>query len=325
MSQLRYDSIGMLANSPWFAPMAMAGKTEEVIRTFTGLNDLLTVLPLRPGKLPFTFRDEIRQNILTIAPRVSSAQDTPLDTMSYVDQVFVGYEARFGHIISERNSDHAPDYINLSERAQNRIGKAIANRIFYEAFKVFRAFNNIAPAARFPSPATKWSDPGSDPLHDIEVMRNYIGNLTGEAMDFLIMSRSINSALKLHPDTTTTVRNNLNAEYRNGDLVGLMGLKIIIVPEVVFTLPNGTVIPMYAPVTTSDTSVWSNYVIGGVGGKNLGYSGAITTAGSDGSGTAPVTRTYADVFNRRLGVMGFVEMVHVIQDFFSLTVMNRVI
>ena len=287
MSQLRYDSIGMLANSPWFAPMAMAGKTEEVIRSFTGLTDLISVLPMRPGKLPFTFRDEIRQNILTIAPRVSSAQDTPLDTMSYVDQVFVAYEARFGHIISERNSDQAPDAINLSQRAENRIGKAVANRIFYEAFKVFRAFDNIAPAARFAPPATKWSDPGSDPLYDIEVMRNYIGNLTGEAVDFLIMSRSINSALKIHPDVTTTTRNNLNAEFRNGDLVGIMGLKIIVIPEVVFTLPNGMVIPMYAPVTTQDSTLYSNYVLAGVGGANLGYTGAVQTANAGGNGTPP--------------------------------------
>ena len=325
MAQMRFDSIEMLANSPWFAPSVMAGKTEEVIREFAGVNDLLTILPMRPGKLPFTFRDEIRQNVLTIAPRVSSAQDTPLDTMPYIDQVFVAYEARFGHVISERNADQAPDEINLSQRAQHRIGRAIANRIFYELFKVFRAFDNTNAAARFLPPVTKWTDPGSDPIRGIEVMRNYVGNLTGEALDFLIMSRSINSALKIHPDVTTTTRNNLNAEFRNGDLVGLMGMKIIVVPEVQFTLPNGTVLPMYAPVTTSDAVVHQNYVIGGVGGRNLGYSGAVQTANPGGDGQAPIMRNYADTFNRRFGVMGFVEMVHVIQDWFSVTVLDGVI
>lgn len=322
MAQMRFDSIEMLANSPWFAPTVMAGKTEEVIREFAGVTDLLGILPMRPGKLPFTFRDEIRQNVLTIAPRVSSAQDTPIDTMPYIDQVFVAYEARFGHVISERNADQAPDEINLSQRASHRIGRAIANRIFYELFKVFRAFDNTAAAARFPAPTVKWSDPGSDPLADIELMRNYIGNLTGESLDFLIMSRSINSVLKIHPDVTTRNRNNLNAEFRNGDLVGLMGLTIVIIPEVVFTLPNGTVVPMYAPVTTLDGKIHTNYVIGGVGGRNLGYSGAVATANPDGDGQAPIMRNYADVFNRRFGVMGFVEMVHVIQDWFSVTLID---
>lgn len=325
MTQLAYTSIGTLANSPWFQPMAMAGKTEEVIRQFTGMQDLLSILPMRGGKVPFTFKDEIRQNILTIAPRVSSAQDTPLDTMTYIDQVFVAYEARFGHILSERNIDQSPDYINLSERAQHRIGRAVANRMFFELFKVFRAFDNIATAGRFAAPATKWTDPGSDPLYDLESLRNYIGNLTGEALDFVIMSRSINSALKIHPDVTTTTRNNLNAEFRNGDLVGLMGIKLIVIPEVVFNLPNATTVQMYPSVTTLDTTVHTNYIIAGVGGRNLGYSGAVTTANASGEGFAPVIRTYADEFNRRLGVMGFVEMVHVIQDWYSLVIMDGVI
>jgi hypothetical protein len=323
MTQVRYDNISLLTNSPYFQPQYLSGISAEVIRSFSGLAALLSILPVRAGNVPLTFKDEVRQNILTIAPKVSEAQDTPLDTMSFVDNVFTGYESRMGYVLSSRNMDKAP--IDLSARASRRIGKAVANRCLYECFRTFRAFDSMYSGSRFSAgPTTKWNQAGSDPLGDIEVVRNYISNLTGEGVTFLIMNQSVNSALSIHPDITDKNRN-LNVEFGpDGRLTKLKGMTIITIPEVTFIDPFGNSLPLYPSVTTLDAVVWTNYVIFGVGGDGLGYTGVVTSNGGS-DRMAPAIVTKPDEYNRRFGIMGYLELVHVIQDWFVLAVLNAVI
>ncbi len=322
MTQFRYDNITELANSPWFLPQYLSGITAEVIREFKGLTDLLSVLPVKPGTVPFTFKDEVRQNILTIAPKVAEAQDTPTDQMSWADQVFEAYEARFGYVLSSRNATQAP--IDLAARAARRIGRATANRCFFECFKAFRQFDSMYGGGRFPAPATKWSQAGSDPLGDIERVRVYIANLTGQGVTFMIMSASINAQLSIHPDVTDTNRKT-GAEFgEDGYLTKLKGMKIITIPEVTFVDPFGSAVPLYANVTTLDSTVYSNYVIFGVGGPNLGYTGVVTGGVGD-DRLAPLIEKETDLFNRRMGIMGYLEMVHVIQDWYVMGVLNGVL
>lgn len=323
MSQLLFSNISELTNSSWFQPQALSGMTAEVIREFTGLSDLLSVLPVRGGTTPFTFTDEIRQNILTIAPKVSEAQDTPLDVMSYINQVFVAYESRMGYVLSNRNVDKAP--VDLAMRATRRIGRALANRCFYECFKTFRAFDNTYTGARFTgagAPATPWNRAGSDPLGDIERVRVYQENLTGQGVSFLIMSSSIASALSVHPDITDKNRNVQVLFGPDGRLISLKGMKIIVIPEVQFIDPFGNVQPMYPDVLTSDGTTWHNYVIFGVGGQDLGYTGIVSSNGGQ-DRMAPIIVKKADDFNRRMAVMGYLEMVHVIQDWYQVSVLNN--
>lgn len=322
MTQLLYNTISQLTNSPWFQPNYLSGIGMEVLREFDGLQELLSVLPIKAGMVPFTFKDEIRQNILTISPKVSEAQDTPLDTMSWVDNVFTAYESRFGHVISERNLDKAP--VDLANRASRRITQACANRCLYECFKTFRQLDNVYNGARFAGPTTKWNVVGSDPLYDIELVRNYIANLTGQGVTFMIMSQSINSALSIHPDITDKNRN-LQVEFGpDGRLTKLKGMRIITIPEVTFLDPFGNALPLYADVLTQDATTWHNYIIFGVGGVNLGYTGVVTSGGGS-DRLSPVMVKKADEFNRRLGIMGYMELVHVIQDWYVIGVMNNVI
>ena len=324
MTTLRYDNITELANSPWFLPQYLSGIAQETIRQFKGLTDLLDVLPIKPGKLPFTFKDEVRQNILTIAPKVAEAQDTPTDQMSWADQVFEAYEARFGYVVSQRNLSKAP--VDLANRAGRRIGMATANRALFECFKTFRNFDAMYSGARFTPPETKWNVGGSDPLGDIERVRVYVGNLTGQGVTFMIMSNTINAALSIHPDVTDKNRNVQAVFGPDGYLTSLKGMKIITMPEVQFVDPFGNVLPLYPSVTTLDSTVYTNYVIFGVGGQDLGYTGIVE--GGDGQGAdrlSPIMVKQEDNFNRRLGIMGFLEMVHVIQDWYVMSVLNGVI
>lgn len=325
MVQLLYPNISQLTNSPWFQPQALSGMTAEVIREFTGLQDLLSVLPVRGGEMPFTFTDEIRQNILTIAPKVSEAQDTPLDVMSFVNQVFVAYESRMGYVLSNRNIDKAP--VDLAQRATRRIGRALANRCFYEAFKTFRSFDNTYTGARFTgadAPATPWNVAGSDPLGDIERPRVYIENLTGQGVTFLAMSSEIASWLSLHPDITDKNRNVQVTFGPDGRLTSLKGMKIIVIPAVQFIDPLGNTQPMYPDVLTLDSTTWHNYVIFGVGGPDLGYTGIASSNGGQ-DRMAPIIVRKEDDFNRRMAIMGYLEMVHVIQDWYNIAIMNNVI
>lgn len=324
MTTLRYDNITELANSPWFLPQYLSGIAQEVIREFNGLTDLLEVLPVKPGTLPFTFKDEVRQNILTIAPKVAEAQDTPTDQMSWADNVFEAYEARFGYVISARNLSKAP--VDLAARAGRRIGKAMRNRALFECFKAFRQFDSMYTGARFSSPATKWNQTGSDPLGDIERVRVYISNLIGQGVTFMIMSATINAQLSIHPDVTDKNRNVQAVFGPDGYLTGLKGMKIITMPEVQFVDPFGNVLPLYPSVQTLDSTVYSNYVIFGVGGPDLGYTGVVEAdPKGDGDRMAPLMVTQKDDYNRRLGIMGYLSLVHVIQDWFSMGVLNGVI
>jgi len=161
-------------------------------------------------------------------------------------------------------------------------------------------------------------------LPDARARLNYIANLTGQGVTFMIMSQSINSALSIHPDITDKNRNLQVVFDDDGTLVSLKGMKIITIPEVTFVDPFGNQLPLYADVVTSDSTVWHNYVIFGVGGPDLGYTG-IATSGGGADRLAPLMVKKADEFNRRLGVMGYLELVHVIQDWFVMAVLNNVI
>lgn len=323
MPTLLWNNITELANSPWFTPQYLSGIAQEVIREFPGLTDLISVLPIKPGTLPFTFKDEVRQNILTIAPKVAEAQDTPTDQLSWADQVFEAYESRFGYVVSSRNMNKAP--VDLAARAGRRIGRATANRCLYEMFKTFRNIDAMYPAARFPAPTTKWNAAGSDPLGDIEKVRVYTSSLTGQGVTFMIMSNQINAALSIHPDVTDKNRN-VGAEWgADGYLTKLKGMKIITLPQVNFVDIFHNVLPLYPTVTTLDATVYTNYVIFGVGGPDLGYTGIVTSGGSGDNRMAPLMVKEEDSFNRRLGIMGYLEMVHVIQDWYVLSVLNGVI
>ena len=323
MTTLLWNNITELSNSPWFTPQYISGIAQETIREFKGLTDLLSILPVKAGTVPFTFKDEVRQNILTIAPKVAEAQDTPTDQMSWADQVFEAYETRFGYVVSSRNISKAP--IDLAQRAGRRIGRATANRALYECFKIFRNLDAMYPGARFSAPTTKWNAAGSDPLGDIERVRVYTGNLTGQGVTFMIMNATVNAALSIHPDVTDKNRN-VGAEWGpDGYLTKLKGMKIVTIPEVTFVDPFANTLPLYPAVTTLDSTVYTNYVIFGVGGPDLGYTGIVTSGGSGDNRLAPLMVKEEDTFNRRLGIMGYLELVHVIQDWYVMSVLNAVV